>query len=232
MQVDARSSYLGQTLNFVSFPPIFILTSVLQEEKINYLNFLQIQNNLQFRAYVLSTPGFDWKSKKNLKAKKKRKVTIIRRLFLIRSFVDLCSSSHHHCGSSSFNSHRPLNITSREAPRTIIFVREHANVSTITTVHSRVLHRLQRCTRLSRRPWSLESENYVQNVLRPFSSILFLFLFFFFFFFFFLSSPPSRFRYPSVVRRVVNRLIISNPEAELELIKNNRAFLSSSFYFP
>lgn len=174
MQVDARSLYLGQTLNFVSFPPIFIFTSVLQEEKINYLNFLQIQNNLQFRAYVLSTPGFDWKSKKNLKAKKKkRKVTIIRRLFLIRSFVDLCSSSHHHCGSSSFNSHRPLNITSREAPRTIIFVREHANVSTITTVHSRVLHRLQRCTRLSRRPWSLESENYVQNVLRPFSSILF-----------------------------------------------------------
>ena len=126
-----------------------------------------------------------------LKAKKKkRKETII----LIRSFVDLCSSSHQHCGSSSFNSRLPLNITSREAPRTIIFVREHANVSTITTVHSRVLHRLQRCTRLSRRPWSLESENYVQNVLRPFSSILFpsflLFYFFFFFFFFLFFSFP------------------------------------------
>lgn len=149
----------------------------------------------------------------------------IIRPFLIRSFVNLCSSSHQDCGSSSFDSRLPLNITSREAPRTIIFVREHANVSTITTVHSRVLHRLQRCTRLSRRPWSLESENYVQNVLRPFSSILFPSFFFF-------SLPSSRFRYPSVVSRVVNRLIISNPEAELELIKNNSEFLSSSFYFP
>lgn len=113
----------------------------------------------------------------------------IIRPFLIRSFVNLCSSSHQDCGSSSFDSRLPLNITSREAPRTIIFVREHANVSTITTVHSRVLHRLQRCTRLSRRPWSLESENYVQNVLRPFSSILFPSFFFFFFAFITIPLP-------------------------------------------
>lgn len=96
MQVDARSSYLGQTLNFVSFPPIFIFTSVLQEEKINYLNFLQIQNNLQFRAYVLSTPGFDWKSKKNLKAKKKKKSddysTIISNTVFRRSLLFVPSS--------------------------------------------------------------------------------------------------------------------------------------------
>lgn len=144
-----------------------------REEKNKLFTFKIIFFFLPFRAYVLSTPGYrKSKKKKNLKAKKGKRSddyltipnTIFRRSLL---FIPIIG------GSSSFDSRRPLNITSREAPRTIIFVREHANVSTITTVHSRVLHRLQRCTRLSRRPWSLEPENYVQNVLRPFSSILF-----------------------------------------------------------
>lgn len=151
-------------------------------------------------------------------------MTIIRP-FLIRSFVNLCSSSHQDCGSSSFDSRLPLNITSREVPRTIIFVREHANVSTITTVHlvSFIAYNVVHVYRDVHEVWSRRTMSKMSfGHSLPSSSLPFLFF----------SLPSSRFRYPSVVSRVVNRLIISNPEAELELIKNNSEFLSSSFYFP